>query len=62
LTSGKRGKRRVPILWEWFAHDPAKWEDISVRYEKELRESTVLVRALEPKGRETTVTLCVICA
>jgi len=44
-------------LRKWFAHDPAKWEDFSVRYEKELEGKRDLVRALEQKSREATVTL-----
>lgn len=44
-------------LRKWFAHDPAKWEEFSVRYEKELEGRPDLVRALEQKSRETTVTL-----
>ena len=45
-----RGKAPSTDLRKWFAHDPAKWEDISVRYERELRESTDLVR--EGSGTE----------
>jgi uncharacterized protein YeaO (DUF488 family) len=44
-------------LRKWFAHDPAKWEEFSVRYEKELEGKRDLVRALEQKSREATVTL-----
>ncbi len=44
-------------LRKWFAHDPAKWEEFSVRYEKELVENSDIVKTLEQKSRETTVTL-----
>jgi uncharacterized protein YeaO (DUF488 family) len=44
-------------LRKWFAHDPAKWEEFSVRYEKELAKKGKLVNILEQKSRETTVTL-----
>ena len=44
-------------LRKWFAHDPAKWEEFSKRYEKELVENRDLVKTLEQKSRETTVTL-----
>jgi len=57
LDLWQRGKAPSTDLRKWFAHDPAKWENIPVRYEKELRESTGLVRVLERKGREATVTL-----
>jgi uncharacterized protein YeaO (DUF488 family) len=44
-------------LRKWFAHDPAKWEEFSEQYEKELAENSSLVRMLKQKSRETTVTL-----
>jgi uncharacterized protein YeaO (DUF488 family) len=44
-------------LRKWFAHDPAKWEEFSKRYEKELAENSELVSILEQKSRQTTVTL-----
>jgi uncharacterized protein YeaO (DUF488 family) len=44
-------------LRKWFAHDPAKWEEFSVRYEKELEKNGELVNFLEKKSRQTTVTL-----
>lgn len=44
-------------LRKWFAHDPAKWEEFSVRYEKELDKNRELVNILEQKSRQTTVTL-----
>jgi len=44
-------------LRKWFAHDPAKWEEFSVRYEKELEKNRELVNMLEQKSRQTTVTL-----
>jgi uncharacterized protein YeaO (DUF488 family) len=44
-------------LRKWFAHDPAKWEEFSKRYEKELAENRELVNILEQKSRQTTVTL-----
>ena len=44
-------------LRKWFAHDPAKWEEFSKRYEKELDENSELVNILEQKSRQTTVTL-----
>jgi uncharacterized protein YeaO (DUF488 family) len=44
-------------LRKWFAHDPAKWEEFSERYEKELAEHHELLNILEQKSRQTTVTL-----
>jgi uncharacterized protein YeaO (DUF488 family) len=44
-------------LRKWFAHDPAKWEEFSVRYEMELAEKGELINTLEQKSRETTITL-----
>jgi uncharacterized protein YeaO (DUF488 family) len=44
-------------LRKWFAHDPSKWEEFSVRYEKELAENSELIDILEQKSRETSVTL-----
>jgi uncharacterized protein YeaO (DUF488 family) len=44
-------------LRKWFAHDPAKWEEFSKRYEKELDKNRELVNILEQKSRQTTVTL-----
>jgi hypothetical protein len=45
-------------LRKWFAHDPSKWEEFSVRYEKELAENREMVDILEHKSRETTVIWC----
>jgi len=37
-------------LRKWFGHDPAKWEQFSECYEKELAENHDLVKVLEQKS------------
>jgi uncharacterized protein YeaO (DUF488 family) len=44
-------------LRKWFAHDPAKWEEFTVLYEKELAEKSEMINTLVQKSRESTVTL-----
>jgi uncharacterized protein YeaO (DUF488 family) len=44
-------------LRKWFAHDPAKWEEFPVLYEKELAEKSEMINTLVQKSRESTVTL-----
>lgn len=44
-------------LRKWFSHDPAKWEEFSVRYETELAEKKDMADTLARKSHEMTVTL-----
>lgn len=44
-------------LRKWFAHDPSKWVEFSVRYETELAEKKELVEILSRKSSEMRVTL-----
>ena len=43
-------------LRKWFSHDPEKWQEFKRRYFKELEEKNDLVKRIEEKGRNQTVT------
>ena len=44
-------------LRKWFGHDPAKWKQFQVRYQKELREKKDALELLKQKSEEHAVTL-----
>ncbi len=44
-------------LRNWFAHDPAKWEEFRKRYEKELDSKGELVAVLAEKAKKGKLTL-----
>ncbi len=44
-------------LRKWYGHDPAKWELFCERYWAELTQQEELVRTLQQKSEEGTVTL-----
>ena len=44
-------------LRKWFDHDPDKFEDFSLKYKKELKNSTEDLKRLFEKAKEKTVTL-----
>ena len=44
-------------LMEWFGHDPARWEEFRRRYRAELAGKRDLLRILEEKEKEGTLTL-----
>ena len=44
-------------LRKWYGHDPAKWEQFCERYWAELTQQEELVRTLQQKSEEGTVTL-----
>ena len=46
-----------PELRQWFAHEPAKWNDFVKRYFKELDQNKMLWQALLAKARHHRVTL-----
>ncbi|AKX94719.1 DUF488 domain-containing protein [Neomoorella thermoacetica] len=46
-----------PGLRQWFAHDPARWEEFRRRYEGELYLKGDLLAILRQKAKEETVTL-----
>ena len=46
-----------PELRQWFAHDPAKWEEFCRRYWAELSDRPDAVKLLQEKLREGKVTL-----
>jgi uncharacterized protein YeaO (DUF488 family) len=43
-------------LRKWFSHDPKKWEEFKRRYFDELREKSDLIKRLEEKARDPTIT------
>jgi uncharacterized protein YeaO (DUF488 family) len=46
-----------PELRQWFAHDPAKWEQFKRRYWKELEAHPEAVELIRKAARKGTVTL-----
>ena len=44
-------------LRKWFGHDPAKWKQFQVRYQKELREKEDAIELLKHKSEEHLATL-----
>jgi uncharacterized protein YeaO (DUF488 family) len=44
-------------LRKWFAHDPDKWKSFRGRYETELGHNHDLIKVLNEKAREGTITL-----
>ncbi len=44
-------------LRRWFAHDPAKWEEFTARYFRELEEREALLAQLREKAAHGRVTL-----
>jgi len=44
-------------LRKWFAHDPKKWKKFRGRYETEIRHKDDLIKVLNQKAREGTITL-----
>src|SRR5262245_8572591 len=46
-----------PELRKWFAHEPAKWEQLQKRYWRELNEKKVAVQLLKQKAKQGAVTL-----
>jgi uncharacterized protein YeaO (DUF488 family) len=44
-------------LRKWFGHDPSKWKQFQVRYQKELREKKDALELLKQRSNEHTVTL-----
>ncbi len=44
-------------LRKWFGHDPAKWKQFQIRYQKELREKQEALQLLKEKCAEQKVTL-----
>jgi uncharacterized protein YeaO (DUF488 family) len=44
-------------LRKWFGHDPAKWDEFTARYFRELQDHEVLIDQLRRKANEGTVTL-----
>ncbi|NLX09146.1 MAG: DUF488 domain-containing protein [Chloroflexi bacterium] len=46
-----------PELRQWFAHDPAKWDEFRSRYEAELRANEPALAVLREHLAQGTVTL-----
>ena len=44
-------------LRKWFDHDPKKWKSFRGRYETEIRDKDDLIKVLNQKAREGTITL-----
>jgi len=44
-------------LRKWFDHDPKKWKSFRGRYETEIRHKDDLIKVLNQKVREGTITL-----
>lgn len=46
-----------PQLRQWYAHDPAKWDEFQKRYWAELEQATVAVAQLRQMLQQGTLTL-----
>ena len=44
-------------LRKWFGHDPEKWKSFRGRYVTEIRHNDDLIKVLQQKAREGTITL-----
>jgi len=44
-------------LRKWFSHDPEKWQEFKRQYFKELKEKNDLIKWIEEKERNQTITL-----
>lgn len=44
-------------LRRWFGHDPEKWDEFSLRYQKELEQKDELINLLKRKAKGGTITL-----
>jgi uncharacterized protein YeaO (DUF488 family) len=44
-------------LRQWFAHDPAKWDEFSRRYFEELKQNPEAWKPLLSSGKKGTITL-----
>ncbi len=44
-------------LRKWFAHDPKRWKSFRGRYETEIRHNDDLIKILNDKARDGTVSL-----
>ena len=43
-------------LRKWFSHDPEKWKEFKRRYFQELKEKSDLIKWIEEKERDQTIT------
>jgi uncharacterized protein YeaO (DUF488 family) len=59
LDAWEREIAPSPELRRWYGHDPRKWEEFQVRYERELQapETQVILDRLATLAREGSVTL-----
>jgi uncharacterized protein YeaO (DUF488 family) len=44
-------------LRRWFGHDPDKWDEFRLRYQKELKQKDDLIKLLKRKAKAGTITL-----
>ncbi len=44
-------------LRRWFGHDPDKWDEFRLRYQKELKDKDDLIKLLKRKAKTGTITL-----
>jgi uncharacterized protein YeaO (DUF488 family) len=44
-------------LRKWFGHDPDRWDEFRLRYQKELRTKDDLIKLLKRKAKAGTITL-----
>jgi uncharacterized protein YeaO (DUF488 family) len=44
-------------LRKWFGHDPDRWDEFRLRYQKELRGKDDLIKLLKRKAKAGTITL-----
>jgi len=44
-------------LRKWFSHDPSKWQKFKKRYEKELKNKSVILETIREEAKTNMVTL-----
>ena len=44
-------------LRKWFSHDPFKWQEFKKRYEKELKDKSLMLNRIRNEAKTGTITL-----
>jgi uncharacterized protein YeaO (DUF488 family) len=44
-------------LRKWFSHDPSKWQEFKKRYEKELKDKSLILKRIRNEVKTGTITL-----
>jgi len=44
-------------LRKWYSHDPSKWQEFKKRYEKELKDKSLMLNRIRNEAKTGTITL-----